>query len=77
MANGVKIPPVLANSIIVLVALMFGANFFAVFFIPGWKPDPFIYGVFTTIMGGSYMLSKSGKNGTPPTPPADGGGPGV
>lgn len=64
MANGVKIPAPLANGIIILVSVMFAANFFAIFFVPTWKPDPYIYGVFMTVIGGSYMLSKSGKNGS-------------
>lgn len=52
------IPKALANAIIVLVSIAFAMNFGAVFIVPGWRPDPYIYGIFMTVVGGSFALRQ-------------------
>lgn len=62
------IPPRIANGVIVLVSIVFAINFGAQFVIPSYKPDPYIYGVFMTLVGGSFALKHPGR--TTPEPPA-------
>lgn len=55
----------LASAIIVLVSLVWAANFVAQFVIPEYKPDVTLNGVFMAIVGGALALSRkdNGKDG--------------
>lgn len=52
------LPKPLANAIVVLVTLVWLANFVAQFVIPEYKPDPFINTIFAALVGGALALSK-------------------
>lgn len=62
------IPKPLASAIVVLVCVVFSVNFFAQFIIGAFEPDPLIYGIFGTIVGGALALSRN----PPPPPPGPG-----
>lgn len=73
-----RIPQPIANAIIIGLSVLFAINYLATFVIPGWRPDPAIYGAFMGIVGGSFMLSTvGGKKGpkhaaqSPPPPGPD------
>lgn len=52
------LPKPLANAIVVLVTLVWVANFVAQFVLPEYKPDPFINTIFAALVGGALALSK-------------------
>ena len=53
----------LASAIIVLVSVVWAANFFLQFVVDTYKPDVTLNGVFMAIVGGALALSrKSGKD---------------
>lgn len=52
------IPRPLATGIIVLVSVVWFANFLLQFVVPGYQPDPTIHGIFGAIVGGALALSK-------------------
>jgi hypothetical protein len=52
----------LASAIIVLVSLVWAANFIAQFVIPEYKPDVTLNGVFMAIVGGALALSRKDNN---------------
>jgi hypothetical protein len=52
------IPKSLSNIIVVLISLVWAANFFAQFVIHGYQPDSSINGVFGAVVGGALALSK-------------------
>lgn len=47
-------PEVLANAIIVIVTALMVINFGAEFFVAGYEPEPFIYTIFITVVGGTF-----------------------
>ncbi|MGH3986346.1 MAG: hypothetical protein ACRDTZ_03390 [Pseudonocardiaceae bacterium] len=55
------IPQWISNVIVVLVSGVFAVNFGAQFILQSWQPDPYIYGIFMTVVGGSFALRKSDK----------------
>lgn len=73
------IPKGLANAIVVLVSLVWAANFTASVFVPGYQTDSTINFVFMTIVGGALALRRSPDdapnvierffNRPPPPPP--------
>lgn len=73
------IPKGLANAIVVLVSLVWAANFAASVFIPDYQTDSTINFVFMTIVGGALALRRSPDdppnaierflNRSPPPPP--------
>jgi hypothetical protein len=52
------IPKAIANAVIVLVSLVWVANFFAQFFIANYHPDPSINGVFGAVVGSALALTR-------------------
>lgn len=52
------IPKTLANMIVVLVSLVWAANFVAAVFAPDYQPDTSINFVFMTIVGGALALRR-------------------
>ncbi len=52
----------LSSAIVLLVCLVWTVNFFARFFISAYEPNPAIDGIFATIIGGAFALSRSRKN---------------
>jgi len=61
------IPPKLANVIIVVVTVIWAANFILQFVVQDYKPDITLNGVFMAIVGGALALSRkkpgNGGNG--------------
>lgn len=55
-------PAWLANAIIGGTAAVFLANFAAVFVVPGWEPDPAIYGPCGVIIGAAFAATAR-RNG--------------
>jgi hypothetical protein len=62
------LPRPLANAVIVLISLVWAANFFLQFLIAGYEPDPAIHGVFGAIVGGAFALSRRDGQDRPPPP---------
>lgn len=56
------LPQRLASAIIVLVSLVWLANFLLQFIIPGYHPDSYIHGIFTTVIGGAFALSRRDRS---------------
>jgi hypothetical protein len=52
------IPKSLSNIIVVLISIVWAANFFAQFAVSGYHPDASINGVFGAVVGGALALSK-------------------
>ena len=61
------LPRPLASAIIVLVSLIWALNFIAQFFIPEYKPDVTLNGVFMCIVGGALALSRKDNSGGGPS----------
>jgi hypothetical protein len=57
------IPRQLASAIIVLVSLVWAANFIAQFIVDNYRPDVTLNGVFMAIVGGALALSRKDKGG--------------
>lgn len=57
------IPRPLASGIIVLVSLVWAANFFLQFIVTTYHPDVTLNGVFMAIVGGALALSRNSDNG--------------
>lgn len=55
------IPRQLASAIIVLVSLVWAANFIAQFIVDNYRPDVTLNGVFMAIVGGALALSRKDK----------------
>lgn len=53
------IPRQLASGIIVLVSIVWAANFFLQFVVATYKPDVTLNGVFMAIVGGALALSRN------------------
>ena len=56
------IPKHLLSGIVVVVSLVFAANFAAPFFIPTYQADPAITGVFGVIAGAAFALAQRQNN---------------
>ncbi len=52
------IPKPLLTGILVLVSVVFAANYALQFIVEGYESDPAIIGVFGTIVGAALVLSK-------------------
>jgi hypothetical protein len=57
------LPRPLATAIIVLVSLVWAANFIAQFIVDGYHADVTLNGVFMAIVGGALALSRKDKDG--------------
>jgi hypothetical protein len=57
------LPRPLASAIIVLVSLVWAANFIAQFIVDNYHPDVTLNGVFMAIVGGALALSRKDKDG--------------
>lgn len=55
------IPAGLANFVVVLVSVVWLANFVAPFLVPGYTSDPQLNLVFMSIVGGALALSRRGR----------------
>lgn len=55
------LPRPLASAIIVLVSVVWAANFGLQFFVPEYKPDVAINGIFMAVVGGALALSRKGR----------------
>lgn len=81
-------PKALANSIVILVSIVWAANFVASVLLPGYQTDSTLNFVFMTIVGGALALKRSPgdppnaiermtmsliKHPPPPDPPNEGG----
>lgn len=64
------LPRPLATAIIVLVSLVWAANFIAQFVVEGYHADVTLNGVFMAIVGGALALSRKDRGGGK----GDGGG---
>lgn len=56
------LPKQLASGIIVLVTIVWCINFFAQFLIPTYHPDVTLNGVFLSLVGGAFALSRKEKD---------------
>jgi hypothetical protein len=54
------IPKWLANTIVVLVSLVWAGNFVAAVIVPGYAPDPVLNFVFLAIVGSALALRQDG-----------------
>lgn len=66
------LPKALASAIIVLVSTVWTLNFGLQFLIPTYHPDVTLNGVFMTLVGGAFALSRKDKDNNDKT--GDGGG---
>lgn len=81
-------PKTLANSIVVLVSIVWAANFVASVLLPGYTTDSTLNFVFMTIVGGALALKRNPgdtptaiermtanliRHPPPPDPPNEGG----
>lgn len=81
-------PKALANSIVILVSIVWAANFVASVFLPNYQTDSTLNFVFMTIVGGALALKRNPgdppgaiermtmniiKPPPPPDPPNEGG----
>jgi len=57
----------LASAIIVLVSLIWAINFLAQFFVPEYRPDVTLNGVFMALVGGALALSRKDNSGGGPS----------
>jgi hypothetical protein len=57
------IPRPLASAIIVLVSVIWAANFVLQFIVPEYHPDVTINGIFMAIVGGALALSRKDGGG--------------
>jgi hypothetical protein len=56
------LPKSLANAIVIVVTLVWAANFIIQFVVTTYKPDPLIHTAFMAIVGAAFALSRKGKN---------------
>jgi hypothetical protein len=81
-------PKTLANSIVILVSIVWAGNFVASVLLPGYTTDSTLNFVFMTVVGGALALKRSPgdppsaiermamnvmKHPPPPEPPTEGG----
>lgn len=66
------IPKPVASAIIVLVTIIWAANFVAPIVLPEYKPDVTINGIFMGIVGAAFAFGRKGteKEAAPPPAPA-------
>lgn len=57
------LPRPLASAIIVLVSVIWAANFVLQFIVPEYHPDVTINGIFMAIVGGALALSRKDGGG--------------
>lgn len=60
------LPKPLATAIIVIVTVVWAANFVAQFIVDSYEPDVAINGIFMAVVGGALALSRRsyGENGS-------------
>lgn len=56
------LPKPLGSAILILVSVIWAINFFAQFFISTYHPDVTLNGVFATLIGGAFALSRKDNN---------------
>lgn len=66
----------LSSAILVLVSLIWAANFVLQFVVDGYRPDPIYHGVFMSVVGAALAVTKrgNGEDKHPPDPPPTSGG---
>lgn len=64
------LPKALANAIVILVAFAWAVNFFLPIIMPSYQPVAYVHGIFTTIIGLAFGLSRYGKE-PEKTPPGE------
>lgn len=57
------LPKPLAASILIVVTIVWAANFVAQFVIANYQPDPILHGVFMSLVGGALALTRQDKHG--------------
>jgi len=57
------LPRPLASAIIVLVSVIWAANFVLQFIVPEYHPDVTINGIFMAVVGGALALSRKDSGG--------------
>lgn len=73
------LPKSLANAIVILVTVVWAANFVIQFIVTTYKPDPLIHTAFMAIVGAAFAFSrkdksdKDGKDAPPDTTKKDDG----
>lgn len=56
------LPRRLAAGVVVVVSVVWVVNFAAQFFLPDYKPDMSINGIFSAVVGGALLLSRKGRD---------------
>jgi hypothetical protein len=56
----------MSNVIVVLISIVWVANFFAQFIVANYHPDPSINGVFGAVVGGALALTRKADSAKPP-----------
>lgn len=64
------LPRPVASAIIIVVTVVWSANFVLQFVVADYKPDVAINGIFMAVVGGALALSRRGDPPPPPDPPA-------
>lgn len=55
------LPKPLANAIVILVSVVWAANFILQFIVPTYKTDPLIHTAFMAIVGAAFAFSRKDK----------------
>lgn len=55
------LPKPLANAIVILVTVVWAANFIIQFIVTTYKPDPLIHTAFMAIVGAAFAFSRKDK----------------
>jgi hypothetical protein len=56
------LPKPLANAIVILVTVVWAANFILQFIVPTYKTDPLIHTAFMAIVGAAFAFSRKDKD---------------
>lgn len=56
------LPRHLASAVVVVVTIIWAANFLLQFIVTTYKPDPILHGVFMSLVGGALALSRKSGN---------------
>lgn len=56
------LPKPLANAIVILVTIVWAANFVIQFIVETYKPDPLIHTAFMAIVGAAFAFSRKDKD---------------
>jgi hypothetical protein len=55
------IPKNVTIALVILIGFVWAANFFAQFIVAGYKPEPSVNGLFGTLVGILFAISKRGS----------------